>query len=78
MKQLFKQIINDCFTEPNNHVYCLGRISLGVVLVTFVGGTITHLWAGHPFDWSSFGTGGAAMMAGGGALLYGKKDSSAE
>lgn len=70
-----KQFISDLFTEPDNHTWCLIKVSTALGVLTFLGCSIVHVMVNKTFDYQAFGIGFGAIvgLCGGGLML--KKDS---
>ncbi|MBA0014156.1 MAG: hypothetical protein H0Z53_00820 [Nitrosospira sp.] len=76
MKDGYKKVCRDWFTETNNLTHdpvralAAGVILAGVILVVY-----SVVWRGEKFDVQTFGIGMASLFAGVGAALGLKKES---
>ena len=61
------KIIKDILTGVDGVTYDNVRVYMFLGVLTYLGCTVYHLWDDNAFDFIAFGTGLAAMLAGGGA-----------
>ena len=69
-----KKLIHDWFTEPNNQTYCLIKALTASGALVFFACALIHVIANKSFDFSAFGVGLGSIIAGSGAGLAMKKD----
>ena len=70
------KFIRDLFTEDDGVSWCYARVSSFIALVAYLANATYSVYLGHTLDLSAFGTGLAAVLAGGGAIIMGKQISS--
>ena len=68
-----RKFIKDCFTEDNNKYYCIAKVMAFMALVGFFAVIIGSITNDHKVSLDSFGTNLAEVLAGCGALIFGKQ-----
>jgi ABC-type phosphate/phosphonate transport system permease subunit len=67
------KFIRDLFTEDDGVSWCLAKVSAFIALVSYLSNATYSVYLGHTLDLSAFGTGLAAVLAGGAALIAAKQ-----
>lgn len=63
------KFIRDLFTEDDGVSWCYARVSSFIALVSYLTNATYSVYLGHTLDLSAFGTGLAAVLTGGAAII---------
>lgn len=74
MKDISVGYFKKLLSEVDNQTPCVARVSIALGVLCVCGLAIAHFLLEHKFDAQGLGVGLSAMYAGGGAMLFGKKD----
>lgn len=64
-----KVFTSDLFRNTDGK-WDLSRVTVGMMVVTYIAQSAYALWKGQHFDWQSFGLGAGSLIAGGGAGVW--------